>query len=148
LESDTEVRQRKAGLMLFAEFMGDCNISEVDGDMLRAFRDGPLKTLPANSNHLPKELRMPTMKATISAIAVSGSKWPKMSAGMQAERMQWILRMFSWLKKKEYLDHDPAAALRGETGLTKAEVKAAQRARKKAETMTMKMNVIRFQAKS
>ena len=63
-------------MMLFPEFMGDLLLGEIDGDVLRAYRDGPLKTLPGKANHLPKEVKRPTMKATIEALRVARPDWP------------------------------------------------------------------------
>ncbi len=128
LGSEIELRQRKAGLMLFAEFMGDLRLSEIDGDVLRKFRDGPLKTIPGRANTLPKEIKRPTMKATIEALQADGREWPLLSTAMQSERMQWLARFFAWLHTKDYLGVDVAATLRGETGMTKAQQKAAKRA--------------------
>ena len=128
LTSAIEQRQRRAGMALFAEFMGDLPLRDIDSDKLREFRDGPLRTLPANANHLTKELRCPTMKETIQAIRQAGVEWPFMSANMQAERMQWLARLFGWLYKKEWIAASPSAPLDGETGLTKADRKEKQRA--------------------
>lgn len=128
LASEIDQRQRKAGLMLFAEFMGDLPLSEIDGDVLRAFRDGPLKTIPGRVNTLPKTIKRDTMKATIEALAADGRDWPLLSGDMQHERMQWLTRLFAWMHLKGYLSVNPAASLRGETGLTKAERIAAKQA--------------------
>lgn len=126
LASAIDLRQRRAGLMLFAEFMGDLTLSQIDGDKLRRFRDGPLKTIPGRVNTLPKSIRRDTMTATIVALRADGRDWPLLSDEMRRERMQWLSRLFGWLRSKEYISLDPAAALRGETGLTKAERKAAK----------------------
>lgn len=126
LGSEIELRQRKAGLMLFAEFMGDLRLSEIDGDVLRKFRDGPLKTIPGRANTLPKEIKHPTMKATIAALKADGREWPLLSADARRERMQWLARLFAWLHAKGYISEDPAARLRGETGMTKAQRDAAK----------------------
>jgi hypothetical protein len=121
LRSTIDQRQRKAGLMVFAEFMGDCKLSEIDGDLLRAFRDGPLKTIPGRINTLPKSIKRDTMRETIAALGEDGREWPLLSDDMRAERMHWLARFFTWVHKKGYLSTDPALTLRGETGLTKAE---------------------------
>ncbi len=136
LASEHEQRQRKAGLLLFAEFMGDPRLADLDGDTLRAFRDGPLKTLPAHANRLPKEIRRDSMKATIAALMADGRDWPVMSRDMQRERMLWLFRMFAWLHDKGYLSPNPAAPLARETGLSKAERKELGRkeAAEKAES--------------
>lgn len=127
LTSTMEQRQRKVGMLLFAEFMGDLHLSEIDGDMLRAYRDGPLKTFPGRANHLPKEVRRPTMRATIEALRAARPDWPLMTADMQRERMLWLFRFFAWLVARRYMDTDPAAGLEGETGVSKADAKAARR---------------------
>jgi integrase len=120
LTSEVEQRQRRAGMMLFAEFMGDMQLADIQADTLRSFRDGPLKTLPAKANHLPKPYRRPTMAETVKAIAEAEFDWPTMTAGMQHERMQWLIRLFDWLHRKEWIATNPALPLTGETGLTKA----------------------------
>ena len=40
LASDQEQSQRKKGLLLFSEFMGDLQLREIDSDKLREFREG------------------------------------------------------------------------------------------------------------
>ncbi|PUA99159.1 hypothetical protein C8C99_4042 [Acidovorax sp. 107] len=127
LASEVEQRQRKAGMMLFPEFMGDLPLGAIDGDVLRQYRDGPLKTFPGNANHLPKEVKRPTMKATIEALRAARPDWPLMSPTMQRERMQWLRRFFAWLVARGYMDADPSSGLAGETGVSKADAKAARR---------------------
>lgn len=126
LASKSEQSQRKKGLMLFAEFMGDLPLREIDGDKLREFRDGPLRTLPAKVNALPKAYRRSSMKEMVDVIAAAGFDWPTMSVDMQHERMLWLSRLFAWLAK-DWIAKDPSASLRGESGLTRAERKAAKR---------------------
>jgi integrase len=133
LASVAEQRQRKKGCMLFAEFMGDLPLSEIDADRLRAFRDGPLRTLPAKANNLPKALRRHTVKDTVEAIRSSGIDWPLMSLDMQRERMQWLARLFEWLKMKEWIKDNPMASLQGETGFTKAQRKEIGRVKEDDE---------------
>ena len=128
LASAGELRHRKTGLMHFAEFMGDLRLSEIDGDVLRKFRDGPLKTIPGRANTLPKAVMRASMKATIEALKADGREWPLLSPAMQNERMQWLARLFAWLHNKGYLSVDPSAPLRGETGMTKAQRIAAKQA--------------------
>jgi integrase len=125
--SATEREQRRKGLMLFSEFMGDPVLDEVDGDMLRAFRDGPLKTVPAKANHLPKLIKKATMPATVEALRVAGLDWPVLRPAMQTERMQWLVRLFTWLHEKDYLTVNLAASVRGEKGITRTQFKAQQR---------------------
>ena len=135
LTSVTEQRQRQAGMKLFAEFMGDLPLGEIDGDVLRAYRDGPLKTFPGRANHLPKAVKRTTMKETIEALKAVHPDWPEMTAEMQRERMLWLFRFFAWLVARGYMDSDPTAGLAGETGISKADAKAARRdaaARKEA----------------
>ncbi len=121
LRSEHEQRQRKAGIAVFAEFMGNPRLGEINGDLLRAFRDGPLKTIPASANKLPKAIRRETMTATIEALRADGREWPMLNEAMRHERILWLVRMFEWLERKGYLRPNPAAGLRSETGLTKAE---------------------------
>lgn len=100
LASLHEQGQRKKGLLLFSDFMGDMFLSEIDGDTLRRFRDGPLKQLPAHANRLPKHLRRGTMKDTLVALREDGREWPTMTAAMQREPMLWLFRLFEWLHDK------------------------------------------------
>lgn len=127
LASVVEQRQRQAGMMLFAEFMGDLPLGEIDGDKLRAYRDGPLKTFPGRANHLPNAVRRTTMKETVQALKQAHPEWPLMTADMQRERMLWLFRFFAWLVARGYMDSDPAVGLAGETGMSKADAKAARR---------------------
>ena len=128
LASEAEQRQRKKGLLLFSEFMGDLQLGEIDSEKLRAFRDGPVRTLPAKANNLPKELRRESMKETIAAIKSAEIEWPLMTSSMQHERMLWLYRFFGWVVRQHgWVNVDPAAALHGETGLTRAERKEIKR---------------------
>ena len=134
LASHIEQRQRKAGMLNFIEFMGDMPLHEITADVLRAYRDGPLKTFPANQNNLPKELKRDTMKGCIEAIQASGRDWTCISADRQRERMSWIYRMFDWvMAKRKWIAENPAAGLGRETGLTKAQQKDANRERRNAK---------------
>lgn len=126
LRSPHEVRQRKRQMLVFAELMGDLRLADIDGDVLRSYRDGPLKTIPASMNKLPASLRMPTVQATIEALRADGRDWALISPAMQQERMSHLGRFFQWLERKSYLAKDPAAGLRGETGMTKAERRARE----------------------
>lgn len=127
LQSETEQGQRQKGMLLFAEFMGDLPLSKITSEMLREYRDGPLRTFPAKANHIPKVHRRPTMQSTIDALDAAGLEWPTMSLDMQRERMTNLRRLFDWLCKKEWIMANPAASLQGETGLTKAELKKVNR---------------------
>jgi integrase len=62
-----------------------------------------------------------TMKETIQAIKDAGEDRPVLSQASQAERMTYLSSLFSWLYKKEWIAHNPAASLKGESGLSKAE---------------------------
>lgn len=132
LASAVEQRQRQAAMMLFPEFMGDLSLGdlslgEIDSDVLRAYRDGPLKTFPARANHLPKAVKRATMKETIQALKEAHPDWPLMTADARRERLQWLFRFFAWLVARGYMDSDPSVGLAGETGLSKADAKAARR---------------------
>jgi hypothetical protein len=116
LASAAEQRQRKRGLLLFCEFMGDLRLVHIDGDQLRAFRDGPLRTLPASANKLPKEIKRDSMKETIAALKADGRDWPLMTRDMQRERMLWLFRMFSWLHEKGYVRRTPLPRWRARPG--------------------------------
>lgn len=127
LSSETELRQRKKGLLLFSEFMGDLPLDKIDSHTLRSFRDGPLRTIPARANTLPKELKRDTMKETIKAISAAGIDWPLLSLEMRHERLRWLGGLFGWLKTKQWLKEDLFAPLIGESGLTKTEHKELKR---------------------
>lgn len=131
LRSEAEQRQRKAAMLLFAEFMGDLPLCEIDAAKLRAFRDGPLRTLPGNANRLPNELKRATMPETIEALKADGRPWPTMSLEMQRERMLWLCRLFKWLHtNQQWIAADPSAPLEGETGMSKADQDEIRRRRK------------------
>jgi integrase len=121
LRSEYEVRQRHGQMKVFAEFMGDLQLCKIDGDTLRAYRDGPLKTIPGSVNKLPKAIRQESMKATIEALREDGREWLSLSDAMQQERMAHLAGLFKWLERKSYLKPNPAEGLRGETGMTMAE---------------------------
>ena len=130
LRSEHDVRQRRGQMAMFTEFMGDLRLCEIDGDVLRAYRDGPLKTIPGTVNKLPKSIRRDTMTATIEALREDGREWPLLSDAMRHERMSHLAKLFEWLEGRSYLKPNPAAGLRGETGATKAE----RRERARGET--------------
>ena len=121
LRSDHEVRQRRGQMKVFTEFMGDLQLCHIDGDKLRAYRNGPLKTIPGSVNKLPGAIQRESMKATIEALREDGREWPLLSDAMQQERMAHLGAFFGWLERKGYLTPSPAAGLRGETGISKAE---------------------------
>lgn len=121
LASEHEVRQRKNGLMTFAEFMGDKPLSAVDDDLLRAFRDGPLKDFPAHANRLKKGDKGATMRETVVVLKSRPDGYERMTAAQRTERMRWLFRMFEWLVEKRHITNDPAIALRGEDGMSRAE---------------------------
>lgn len=74
------------------------------------------------------------MKETIQAIKDSAEVRPVLSQASQAERMAYLFNLFSWLHKKEWLARNPAASLKGESGLSKAERRTAdQRIRSKSQ---------------
>lgn len=121
LTSEAEQRQRRAAMLQFVEFMGDRRLAEIDADVLRTYRDGPLSRYPANANKLPKSVRRSRMSDTIKAIADSGIDWPIMTEAMRQERMRWLARLFGWLHRKQWIASDPSTPLKGETGQTKAQ---------------------------
>lgn len=129
LASDHEVRHRRAGMLIFGEFMGDLPLGQIDAEKLREFRDGPLKTFPANVNRLPGELRRATMMETIKALKADGRDWPLMSADMQAERMSWLFRFFRWLCESEgrYMRENISAGLTTTPAVARKDRKDAKR---------------------
>lgn len=121
LASAIEIRQRKNSMLLFAEFMGDKPLGQITSDVLRQYREGPLRQIPAKANTLPKALKQDTMAATIKAIKDAGIDWPLLSLEMRQERMAHLGRLFGWLYAKEWINFNPAASLAGEHGISKAE---------------------------
>jgi integrase len=121
LASVIEIRQRKNSMLLFAEFMGDMPLGQITSDVLRRYREGPLRQIPAKANTLPKTMRQDTMSATIKAIKDAGIDWPLLSLEMRQERMAHLARLFAWLYAKEWINFNPAASLAGEHGISKAE---------------------------
>lgn len=120
-------RQRENGLLLFSEFMGNLKLGEIDGDKLRAFRDGPLKEFPNHANRLKKTIKRDTMTSTLAALKDIDPAYERMTPAQQQERMRWLFRFFAWLFEKEYLIQNPASTLVGEDGRTKAQrIAAAQ----------------------
>lgn len=126
--SPTEQRQRGNALRVFIEFMGDMPLGQITADTLRAFRDGPLKTIPGRANTLPKAIKKQTMPETVAAIQSANVEWPLLTTNMQHERMLWLDRMFAWLKQtKKWVAENPYDDLRGEQLGTKAERKEKSR---------------------
>lgn len=117
-----EIERLRVGIGLFIELRGDVKLSEVDGDMLRGFRDGPLSAVLARENHVRFKYGTSSMKESIAAVA--GVGWPIMSAAERDQRMQWIARMFKWLQDQKWISDNPATGLRGESVLTKAQAAA------------------------
>ena len=128
LQSELEQRQRLAGMMHLVELIGDKPLCEVTDDDLRAFRKW-LQQFPANLNNIPHRLKRATITETISALASERPDWPRMSPGMQQERMRWLQRFFGWLHQKKRLSVNVAESVRGETGFSKAEIKQQERER-------------------
>lgn len=119
--SATEIRQRKHAMLLFAEFMGDMPLGQITSEVLRQYREGPLRQIPAKANNLPKTLKQDTMRETIKAIKDAGIDWPLLSLEMRQERMAHLGRLFAWLHAKEWINFNPAASLAGEHGISKAD---------------------------
>ncbi|MGC4003676.1 MAG: hypothetical protein QM811_11350 [Pirellulales bacterium] len=127
--SPTEREQRRRGLMLFSEFADNPLLGKIDGDMLRAFRRDMLPLVPARLNNLPAKFKRPTMRETIAALRADdeGREWERLRPAMQDERIQWLRQFFTWLHARDYLAVNPAAGLKGDLGMTRAEAKARRR---------------------
>jgi integrase len=121
LASAIEIRPRKNSMLLFAEFMGDMPLGRITSDVLRQYREGPLRQIPAKANTLPKTIKQDTMMATIKAIKDADIDWPLLSLEMRQERMAHLERLFAWLYAKQWINFNPAASLVGEHGISKAE---------------------------
>ena len=130
------------GIGLFVELVGDLKLGDIDVDTLRAFRDGPLATVPARLNHAEIKFKTKGVKATIAAIRKSGGSWPVMSAAERDQRMTWLCRMFGWLTG-EWLRENPAANLRGVSVLSKSERKLAEQSKRERQPFTQdELNLI------
>ena len=126
-----EIERVRVGIGLFIELHGDVKLSEVDADMLRGFRKGPLSTVLARENHVRSKYGTSSMKESIAAVA--GKGWPIMSAAERTQRMKWIARMFRWLHDQRWIADNPAAGLRGEGVLTKAQAEAEAKTKRPRE---------------
>nr|WP_315488344.1 site-specific integrase [uncultured Rhodoferax sp.] len=126
LASEHERRQRMAGMMLLVEFLGDMALGEMDADTLRQFRER-MREIPDHANRLKGAERGATMTETISILQATRPDYRRMTDAQVGERMQWLARLFAWLRKNGYIHADPALVLRGESGLTKAERIASER---------------------
>ena len=125
----------RCGIGLFVELVGDLKLCDIDVDTLRAFRDGPLATVPARLNHAEIKFKTKGVKATIAAIRKSGESWPFMSAAERDQRMTWLCRMFGWLTG-EWLRENPAANLRGVSVQSKEQRKQAKQVKKERKPFT------------
>lgn len=119
ISSPKEIERVRSGIALLAEFEGDLALADVDGDVLRHFRDVHLARMPSKENLI--RIKQGTTSMTESIAAVAGTDWPVMSAAERDLRMQWIARMFRWLHDQKWITDDPSTALRTESVLTKAE---------------------------
>ena len=125
----------RSGIGLFVELVGDPMLGDIDGDTLRAFRDGPLATVPARLNHAETKFKTKGVKATIAAIQKSGESWPVMSAAERDQRITWLCRMFGWLTG-EWLREDPSSNLRGVSVQSKEQRKRAKQVKKERKPFT------------
>lgn len=121
ISSRSEIERVRSGIGLFMEFEGDLPLGEIDVDRLRAFRDERLSQLVARENQVRVRFKTRCMAESIKA--VEGLDWPRMSAAERDLRMQWIARMFRWLKEQKWIAEDPTTALRGESVESKAQRK-------------------------
>ncbi len=119
VEQEGEIKRIKNGCSLLIELEGDLRLADVDSDRLRHFRDKHLSRVPANENKI--RLTHGTESVTSSIAAIAGKDWPVMSSSERNKRMKWIGAWFKWLKGQSWISNDPAAALHGESVLTKAE---------------------------
>jgi len=116
-----EIERVKAGIRLFIDMEGDLALVDVDADRLRSFRDVELSTLPARENQIRSKFKTTSM--VDSKKAFEGMGWPLMSAAERDQRMQWIARLFRWLKDQGWISIDLCTALKGESVQSKAERK-------------------------
>lgn len=119
ITSQKEIERVRSGIALFVEFEGDLPLSAIDSERLRSYRDEKLSKVPARENAVRTKFK--TTSITESIAAVSGSDWPVMSPAERELRMQWIARMFKWLKDQKWITDDPMTGLRGESVESKAD---------------------------
>lgn len=118
--SEIEIRQRQAGLMLFAEFQGDLPLRVIDADRLRAFRE-QMREFPDHVNRLKAAEKGATMTETIDRLKEVRPDYKRMTDVQRHQRMLYLAQLFAWLKHEKYIYDDPCLMLKGETGLTKKE---------------------------
>ena len=135
LASSHEIKQRRKSMLMFAEFMGDHPLHAITSDMLRRYRDGPLRTVPAKANNLPKQFKRDSMPATIQALKEAGEEYSPLSLEMRLERMAHLGRLFDWLEAKEWIVRNPAKAIHGETGVSRFERQQEKRERRSAKRL-------------
>jgi integrase len=128
---ESEITRIRNGCDLLIEMEGDLTLAEVNADMLRLFRDKKLARVPANENKI--RLMHGTKSVTQSIEAVANKDWPVMSVSEREKRMSWISSWFRWLKLQGWISDDPAACLRGEFVLTKAQRRRQKPARRDDE---------------
>lgn len=119
VESPGEIKRIRNGCTLLIDMNGDSKLSEVTTEKLRQFRDEQLARVPENENKV--RLIYGTASVPASIKAVEGVAWPTMSATERDKRMRWILAWFRWLHDQTWIEDNPAAPLRGESVVTKAE---------------------------
>lgn len=120
VSSEGEITRIRNGCALLIEFEGNVPIAQIDTATLRRFRDQKLARVPADENKI--RLTHGSKSVTESMKAVEGMDWPVMSVAERDKRMRWISSWFRWLHETEkWISENPAASLRGESVLTKAE---------------------------
>lgn len=117
VSSESEISRIRNGCSLLIELGGDRRLAEVDSDRLRHFRDKHLAHVPANENKI--RLQHGTTSVVTSIAKVAGIGWPVMSVAERDKRMKWISAWFRWLKAQSRIADDPAAALAGESVVSK-----------------------------
>jgi integrase len=104
-----QARRIRAACDLFVELMADPRLCDVDRDAVRLYRDKLLPAVPSHENKVRLQLRTTSIRESINA--VSGTTWPRISAGERAKRMQWVCGMFEWLLQEKWIADDPAVGL-------------------------------------
>lgn len=131
LKHADEQRQQIGWLRDFVDYMGDLELGQITPEVLRQFRDGPLKTFPANANNVPKAYKGKSIHETAKRLAAAGVDWPTMTDKAQSERMEKIAAFFKWVaENRRWLNENPAAPLKGEHGTSKADRLEAKRQQK------------------
>lgn len=136
--AESEIKRIRNGCALLIELEGDLPLADVSAEKLRSFRDKKLSRVPADENKIRLIYRSRTVAESMKV--VEGKDWPTMSVAEREKRMRWISAWFRWMHtEQKWISENPAASLRRESVLTKAErrkMKSSRRADEARDTLT------------